>query len=39
LKIDRPNQVWAADITYVPMSRGFMYLVAIMEWDSRKVLS
>lgn len=39
LKIDRPNQVWAADITYVPMSRGFMYLVAIMDWNSRKVLS
>ena len=39
LKIDRPNQVWAADITYIPMSRGFMYLVAIMDWRSRKVLS
>ncbi len=39
LKIDRPDQVWAADITYVPMSRGFMYLVAIMDWHSRKVLS
>jgi putative transposase len=39
LTIDRPNQVWAADITYVPMSRGFMYLVAIMDWNSRKVLS
>ena len=39
LKIDRPNQVWAADITYVPMSRGFMYLVAVMDWNSRKVLS
>ncbi len=37
LKINRPNQVWAADITYVPMSRGFMYLVAIMDWYSRKV--
>jgi putative transposase len=37
--IDRPNQVWAADITYIPMSRGFMYLVAIMDWYSRKVLS
>ena len=37
--IDRPNQVWAADITYIPMSRGFMYLVAIMDWHSRKVLS
>ena len=38
-KIDRPNQVWAADITYVPMNRGYMYLVAIMDWNSRKVLS
>ena len=37
--VDRPNQVWAADITYIPMSRGFMYLVAIMDWYSRKVLS
>jgi putative transposase len=39
LKIDHPNQVWAADITYIPMSRGFMYLVAVMDWYSRKVLS
>ena len=39
LKINCSNQVWAADITYVPMSRGFMYLVAIMDWHSRKVLS
>jgi putative transposase len=39
LTIDRPNQVWTADITYVPMSRGFMYLVAVMDWNSRKVLS
>jgi len=39
LKINQPDQVWAADITYVPMSRGFMYLVAIMDWHSRKVLS
>ena len=38
MKIDRPNQVWAADITYIPMSRGFMYLVAVMDWHSRKVL-
>jgi putative transposase len=39
LQIYRPNQVWAADITYIPMSRGFLYLVAIMDWYSRKVLS
>jgi putative transposase len=39
LTIARPNQVWTADITYIPMSRGFMYLVAIMDWFSRKVLS
>lgn len=37
--IDRPNQVWCADITYIPMHRGFLYLVAIMDWHSRKVLS
>lgn len=39
LSIDHPNQVWAADITYIPMQRGFMYLVAVMDWYSRKVLS
>ena len=39
LTIDRPNQVWATDITYIPMARGFMYLVAVMDWHSRKVLS
>lgn len=39
LEISRPNQVWAADITYIPMARGFMYLVAIMDWHSRYVLS
>jgi putative transposase len=38
-RIDRSNQVWAADITYIPMARGFMYLVAVMDWHSRKVLS
>jgi putative transposase len=39
LAINRPNQVWAADITYVPMNQGSMYLVAVMDWHSRKVLS
>ena len=39
LKIDHPNQVWAADITYIPLKRGFMYLVAVIDWYSRKVLS
>ena len=39
LKIDQPNQVWAADITYIPLARGFMYLVAVIDWYSRKVLS
>jgi putative transposase len=37
--IDQPNQVWTADITYIPLSKGFMYLVAVMDWYSRKVLS
>jgi putative transposase len=39
LIIDRPNQVWCADITFLPMRRGFLYLVAIMDWFSRKVLA
>lgn len=39
LPIERVNQVWAADITYVPMARGFMYLVAVIDWHSRKILS
>jgi putative transposase len=39
LQIDRANQVWATDITYIPLSKGYVYLVAIMDWASRKVLS
>ena len=39
LAIERPNQVWCADITYIPIGRGFLYLVAIMDWASRAVLS
>jgi putative transposase len=39
MEITKPNQVWAADITYIPMARGFLYLVAIMDWYSRYVLS
>ena len=39
LTIGRPNQVWCADITYVPMAKGFVYLVAVMDWFSRRVLS
>ena len=39
LSINRTNQVWATDITYIPMASGYMYLVAIMDWHSRKVLS
>ena len=39
LKMTHPNQVWSADITYVPMPQGFMYLVAIMDWFSRFVLT
>ena len=37
--IDRANQVWAADITYIPMRQGFLYLVAIIDWATRRVLS
>ena len=39
LKIDRANQVWAMDITYVPMARGFVYLTAVMDWHSRRELA
>ncbi len=37
--IDRPNQVWAMDITYIPMARGFVYLTAVLDWATRRVLS
>ncbi len=37
--VERANQVWASDICYIPMAKGFMYLVAIMDWHSRRVLS
>jgi len=39
LKIDRPNQVWPLDITYLQMRRGFLFLGAVMDWHSRKILS
>ncbi len=39
MAIDRPNQVWCADITYIPVQRGFLYLVAIMDWATRHVLA
>ncbi len=39
LEITRPNHVWAADITYIPMKRGFVYLFAVLDWASRRVLS
>ena len=39
LAITRPNQVWCSDITYIPVKNGFLYLVAIMDWATRKVLT
>ena len=39
LEITHPNHVWCADVTYLPMRRGFLYLAAIMDWASRKVLA
>ena len=39
LKVDHPNQVWAMDITYIPMARGFVYLAVVLDWASRRVLS
>jgi putative transposase len=37
--IDRPNQVWAMDTTYLPMRRGFVYLTVVLDWASRRVLA
>ena len=39
IQVDRPNQVWAMDITYIPMARGFVYLAVVLDWHSRRVLS
>jgi len=39
LKVERPNQVWAMDVTYIPMAHGFVYLAAVVDWYSRRVLS
>ena len=39
MNITEPNHVWCADITYIPMRKGFLYLVAIMDWATRRVLS
>jgi putative transposase len=39
ITVERANQVWAADITYLPVGRGFLYLVAVMDWSSRAVLA
>ena len=39
MTVERPNQVWAMDITYIPMARGFVYLTAVVDWFSRRVLA
>src|SRR5690606_41869729 len=39
IALERPNQAWCADITYLPMEHGFLYMIAIIDWHSRKVLS
>ena len=39
MTVERPNQVWATDITYIPMARRFVYLVAVVDWFTRRVLS
>ena len=39
LTVDRPNQVWAMDITYLPMQRGFVYLAVVLDWATRRILA
>ena len=39
MAVTRPNQVWAADITYIPMAKGFVYLVVVLDWFSRRALA
>jgi putative transposase len=39
MEVTRPNHVWAMDITYIPMARGFVYLAVVLDWFSRRVLS
>jgi putative transposase len=39
LTIERPNQVWALDTSYIPMAKGFVYLTAVIDWNSRKILA
>ena len=39
LTINRPNEVWASDISYIPMARGFVYLTAVMDWFTRRILA
>jgi putative transposase len=39
LTVERPTQVWAMDITYIPMARGFVYLAVVIDWFSRRILS
>jgi len=39
MTIDRPNQVWAMDLTYLPMARGFIYLVVVLDWATRRILA
>ena len=39
MEITRPNQVWAMDITYIPMARGFVYLAVVLDWATRRVLA